>query len=257
MANGFIANPQNLQDWFERAKGAKWNLYHGFQRGNLGTGNLIYRQSEELPEEDSFSLLLEMITMNSGQGADFTVFVPSNERGNQGLRVFYRAGANGAAASLSGTPGAATGYGANVGFVPADKVKDAVEIAMLRRDVEDLKSMGEPTGFGAIVMQNFANNPALLEGLAGAAIGLLNIAAAKMAGLPVQMQGGPQPASVSGPPNTTATTEIEIDEERVSAALGRIAAHFPDLAGALEALAGMIEANPTFAKSLLHQHLQQ
>lgn len=247
MANGYITNSQHLQDWFEKAGGKKWNLYHRFQTGNLGGGNLIYRQSDDgMSDADSFSLLLEMIEMNTGQGADFTVFVPGNERGNQGFRVFYRSGVTG---SLAGIPGQQHN-GSQVGYVPAEKVADAVEIAMLRRDVEDMKAAGSPSGFGAIVMERLAENPATIEALASAAIGLLNIAAAKMAGLPMQMQGQGMP-TVSGPPNTTtATAEMEIDGDRCNAALGRIACHFPNLEVFLETLAGWVEQNPIMAQSI-------
>lgn len=260
MRTGFIGNLSNLGDWFEKQGSPKWNLYHGFQKGNLQNTALIYKQdSDELDVEESFNLLSEMIQMNCGGGSGaFTIYVPT-KASNVGARVFYQQGAATNGAAVSGTP--QTMHPAALGYVSADELERRLKEEKykweLEKRLDDLEAANGPAGFGEILMSNIANNEGTMQALLQGILGFLNIAAAKVAGMPMNPNAGP--AVINGPPGTEVHTDFETGEEseelveRCNAALSRIAQTFPDLATFLEGLANYIQKDPQTAKMLFAQ----
>jgi len=250
MRRGYINNIKDLNDYFEQIEANRWNLYNGIFGGNLPQANCLYRQdSKEMEPGESWSLLQRMIELNSSTGGDFTIYFPTNTQGNIGNRVYLSIGqGTGAVAGIGNVP---AGTFSN----PAEterRVQDAVELALLRRDVEDLMQADRPSGFWGPLLEKVAENPNVGEALIGAVVNLCTVAAAKLSGTPIQMQ---HPA-VSGPPSVSIETDIEMPEDvlnRCNAALSRIAIHFSDLAQFLENLSDYIEQNPQMAKTLFAQ----
>ena len=88
MRKGHINNLNDLQKWFMRFNHPTWNLYREFQTGNYKSSQLVYKQTDDgMSVEDSFTLLAEMIEINSNGGGRFTVFV-NHLAGNKGASTF-------------------------------------------------------------------------------------------------------------------------------------------------------------------------
>jgi len=264
MRTGYIAKIADLGEYFEKVGIPKWNLYHGFQKGTLQNGALVYKQDNaEMELGESWDLLNQIIEMNCGGGSGaFTIYFPT-VASNVGTRVYYQHGTGpvGVAASVAGVPNQL--HPAQLGYVSADeldrRLKEEKYKWELEKRLDDLEASNGPSGFGEILMNNIANNEGTMQALLQGLLGFLNIAAAKVAGMPL---GNPGPAIIQGPPATDVHTDFETGEvseadvQRCNAALERIAQTFPDLAGFLEGLANYIQKDPTTAKTLFSQFVK-
>ena len=132
-----ISDQQSLWIWFEKLDCPTWNLYRGFHNKLLHS-QLIYRQTDtNKTVEESFEELVELTNMQSGSGAQFTIYVPYMS-GNKGASQFYGLGAyaTGRGSSLSGAP--------QVGMVSINdidrRIQEARNMWELERKVEDLEA---------------------------------------------------------------------------------------------------------------------
>ncbi len=268
MAKGYIDNFQDLEFYFEKLPENvnTWNIYHGWIEGHLTQKPYVYRQGNpELTRAESWKLLEQMIKMNASKGGDFTIYFQGTAKGTSGSRVFFSLGRgisspyNSQVAGVGNVPQIQNPY--MVGMIPADEVEKRISAALEKQKLEtriaNLEAAGEPDGFWSTVLMRIAENPNVPETLIGAASNLMNVVAAKVAGLPIQMNANTQ---VNGTPEAaTEETETNADEyeKRCNEALGKIQYHFNDLPAFLEALSGWIEKNPDMAKSLFNQQMKK
>jgi hypothetical protein len=247
-----LTNIHDLKTYFDKLNNSRWNLYTGMYEGNLPQGNILYRQdNKDMDSTESWELLNQLIDMNSVNGGDFTVYFPANANGNMGNRIKISIGNNhrfGQHANVGATP--------PFGMVSKNEVAEMIStqkiIWDLERKVDELESANAPS-IGAVIMEQLAGNPETIRTITAALTTLLQVVAARMAGIPMRPQSAP---AINGHPNTNNSTEIsysEDEKEGVNNVLGRIAAHFPDLTGFLEKLAHFIETNPDMAKSLFEK----
>lgn len=242
-----ITSIDNLRAWWEvDNERPYWTLYRGSR--NAKGADIIARNDTLDDLESSWDMLENMITINSGEGGEFTVLrtdKPKGNFGNKAVVVLSHALAPAGVGSLPGLPFVA-GSPQGIQAYIAGEVEKAKESWELRKQVEDLSAMINAKQEGTGLERIF--NKLLESDKIGT---ILDVVLAKFL-TPAGAQASH--VAVSGAPGVQHDPDaFQYDTERVAAALERIRAHFPDIHGTLDKLAGFIEKNPSMAKSLFNQ----
>ncbi|MFM9952402.1 MAG: hypothetical protein ACKV1O_31015 [Saprospiraceae bacterium] len=255
MAKAMMNSREALERWFRSTNHTIWVLYAGHldKVSQDRAAKLIEQRSDELPIDDSFELLMEMIDLNSPLGGDFTIWSPAKTTQNQGMKSYYRVLPQeaGSVRGISGMP-----VMAGSGYVSKAEVQGMIEkekeLWELRRDMEDMKAAQEGSvGIGAMMM-----NTLLADGTIGAVLQHL------VAQVAARFGPMPQPrAQVSGlgaqaVPATAGTNELQVFEytDGVYTALDRMRRFFAtddEFERAITALATQFEAQPDVFKNML------
>lgn len=255
MAKAMMNSREALERWFRSTNHTIWVLYAGHldKVSQDRAAKLIEQRNDELPIDESFDLLMEMIDLNSPLGGDFTIWSPAKTSQNQGMKSYYRVLPQeaGSVRGIAGIP-----VVAGNGYVSKAEVQALIEkekeVWELRRDMEDLKAAQESNvGVGAMLV-----NTLLADGTIGAVI--QNVMAQFLA------KFGPMPqqrAQVSGlaaqaVPVTAGIDELQAYEytDGVYTALDRMRRFFAtdeDFERAITVLATQFEAQPEVFKNML------
>lgn len=256
MAKAMMNSREALERWFRSTNHTIWVLYAGHldKVSQDRAAKLIEQRNDELPIDESFDLLMEMIDLNSPLGGDFTIWSPAKTTQNQGMKSYYRVLPQeaGSVRGISGMP-----VMAGSGYVSKAEVQGLIEkekeLWELRRDMEDMKAAQESNvGVGAMLV-----NTLLADGTIGM---LLQQVVGQLAAKFAPMQ--PPRAQVSGlsaqAVPATAGTDEQLQpydyRECVYTALDRMRRHFAtddEFETAITVLATQFEAQPDVFKNML------
>lgn len=234
---GAYTSVDELGEWFkERAEltgSAMWVLYHGhvIRAGSGSNGAKCAEQRDEnQTTEESWSTLENYLRQQTRNGGQFTIYIAKSS--GLGDRAF-----------LAVEPG-----GVGVSGFPAQYVEEKfqawkdnyelkAEIAALKNEMQSsqpwINQLGQQLVDSGVILP-------LIQGIAAKFLG----------------------ASASGinGPGSQKTDNYDIMPEQAESmedSLSRIARIFPDLEGALKALADFVEKNPEMAKQLVNQAQMQ
>lgn len=254
MAKAMMNSREALERWFRSTNHTIWVLYAGHldKVSQDRAAKLIEQRNDELPIDESFELLMEMIDLNSPLGGDFTIWSPAKNTQNQGMKSYYRVlpQESGSVRGVAGIPVVGGGYVSKAEVQAL--IEKEKEVWELRRDMEDLKAAQQnDVGVGAMLV-----NTLLADGTIGAVIqSLVAQLAARFA--PVQ----PPRAQVSGlaanaVPATAGTGELQAYDytDGVYTALDRMRRYFStdaEFEQAITTLATQFEAQPDVFKNML------
>lgn len=234
---GAFTRMEDLRDWFfrnaENYGSSEWVLYHGHAIKTAGSSSNKSgeQRSEEVSADDSWDQLESLIMAQSATGGKFTVYMPiGGSSTRRGVRAMVDL------PDRYGPRGAGVG-----GFGDIEQAKaDAVEMAMLRRDIEDMRSaqMAEQSPLNRI-LEELINSGAVTQ-----IVGMLG---AKMAGVNPPANQPLPPMGSSGADNMAPPDVAGIENN-----LGRIAKHFPDLDAFIESLADFVESQPETAQQIFN-----
>lgn len=244
-----ITSIDNLRQWWEvDTERPYWTLYRGSR--NAKGADVIARNDTLDDQESSWEMLEQMISINSQEGGEFTILRTDKPKGNFGNKAVVVLNQMPAyqAAGVAGLPGMPFVAGTPQGIQAyiADEVKKERQNWELEKKVEDLEAAINAKQEGGLLERSL--NRLIESDKIGT---ILELVLAKFLG-PV---GVPQPShvAVSGAPGAGAPAQFQYDTDRVSHALERIRAHFPDIHETLEALANYIEKNPDMARTIFNQ----
>lgn len=242
-----ISSQENLWTWFEKLNCPTWNLYRGFHNKLLHS-QLIYRQTDtNKTVEESFDELVELTNMQSGSGAQFTIYVPYMS-GNKGASIFYGLGAyaSGRGSAINGLP--QTGMGV-VSINDVDRrIQEARNLWELEKTVEDLQAAERGRmSFWETMMEKVVEEVDLNKVFDQ--IGA--IATAALSKRPVSLQGTPGEAI-----NQPEAPAYEYAEEVILPFLDSIRQHFDtneEFANFLQNVQTKFQQNPRVFISMINQ----
>lgn len=87
METAALQSIESLERWFKSGNRPRWNLYRG-HLSSKKTSYQVARNDSEDDMEEAFQMLKESISMQSGGGGRFTVFVCTSDTPNSGLTTF-------------------------------------------------------------------------------------------------------------------------------------------------------------------------
>lgn len=208
--------------------------------------DIIVRNDSIENAADAWDYLEQMLTINSGEGGDFTILRTDKPKSNYGHRAVVVLNPSPQAAVSGLMPGMPfIGAGQNIQSYIAGEIEKEREKWDLAKKVEDLEAAINAGQEGGPI-ERFLNR--LLE--SPKIDGILDVVLSKVL-TPAQAHQ-PSHVAVSGAPGVPGD-HFQYDTDRVAQALERIRAHFPDIHGTLERLADFIDRNPEMAKSLFNQ----
>lgn len=249
-----------LQSWYLALNTPQWNLYRGFHN-KMPVNAILKQQNDQLPLQDSWDLLANMINAQSSQGGQFTVYVPAYAGGKGAVQHLSINMALSPSVAGYGVPNAGlAGYPPNMSdFVSAQelerRISDERERWELKKKVEDMESqLDSATDWQDIVMAKVMEiDPNTIVANLG---GFLQQFMAPKPG--VQLRGLAHemaPPVASGEDTDQPEEEVyHYPTERLVPALDTIRQHFESDEAfmlAFEQLAVMFNQNPEFFKGQL------
>ena len=246
--HSYMTDLEAVQTWFSGVGNPLWNLYRGHLDKMHGS-KLIYRQTDDTVDlAESWSTLRSMIESNSANGGQFTIYVPTNANGNQGVSIHV--GLN--MEQYQGTQNRNTGIagpGYALGMIPAAQLEKELStqryIWDLERRLEDVEA-GQEAGLG---ITDILKDQLRQIDLSPLIAGLGQFLAAKSVPGGVQLQG--HPADFQAPEETE--SEPAYDGSRLVPALNMIRPHFEtddEFYNFLDKVAQMFVANPAMFKNM-------
>lgn len=249
-----------LQSWYLALNTPQWNLYRGFHN-KMPVNAILKQQNDQLPMQDSWDLLQNMINAQSSQGGQFTVYVPAYAGGKGAVQHLSINMAITPSVAGYGTPNAGlAGYPPNMsGFVSAQelerRISDERERWELRRELEDVKAqVGATTDWQDILMEKVMeiDSNTIMANLGGFLQQFMTPkTGVQLRGLAHEMT---PPPVAQGEATEQAAEGYQYDIERLIPALDTIRQHFESddaFMQAFEQLAVMFNENPNFFKGQL------
>lgn len=229
---GAFTNLTDLKEWFEHASEkhdtTEWILYHGIAMkasGSAGTRN-AEQKDENLTTEESWALLEQVITAQSRQGGNFTVYMPT-----RGTNVGQRAFVSLPAPAGGMLPGIAGVFGPEYVSKEIDNFKTQFLLEQQIKELrEEMNAKRNPLELVASQLLESGVVGAIIQGYATKMLGLNG-----MPEMGAHMENGHENGSANGVENS----------------LIRLANIIPDLPGTLEKLARFAEKNPDIARAML------
>jgi len=223
---GYISSLEDLYTWFSKNPRVEWVLMHGFQDGVQQKG-VIYRHSDaETDREDSWSLLKQMIEINSVPGARFSVFAPNNEHGNRGYTVKVQLGEAPSPYQVAGVgsaPGNPSGFVSKTEFALERKIW---ELEQELKDRDNSRMNGVSDVFKEKLMQT--DLTPVVEGFMNILNTFVKSATSKNAPLQVSVQGSPMDNPPAGQEGEAQPTGYTYEGDRLVVFLDRMRPHFQD-----------------------------
>lgn len=239
-----MTSMESIRTWWEADPERP---YFSLYRGTRGTkpSDIIIRNDTLGELEPAWEMLEQMLTINSGEGGEFTILrtdKPKSNYGMKGVVVLSHATATPAIAGIPGMP--FIGAGHNIQTYIAGEIEKEREKWDLAKKVEDLEAAinaGQQGSWLDRIGEKIIEGDTLNN--------LVNLIVAKL------MPQAPKAShvAVSGAPGAATDDQFQYDTERIASALERIRAHFPDVHGTLDRLADFIDRNPEMAKNLFNQ----
>ena len=238
-----IQDIDKLEMWYmNQQPHAYFKVYHGHTKlGSPSTSNI-----EETDKEKAWEAIKVHLEIHDVPGGAFTIntFPDPNKANSQLHRAYFMWPVSQTAPNING---AVQAYGINEAQVQS-RVNDAVEKAMMRRDLEDLQmQINNPTSssFQEFMMNLCQEHAPQILGMFGALL------------------APPQAHGVYGPADPTPPEEINIDDmtaeeiaEDFKASIETIQSHFgDDTAAIFNKLAAFIDKDPAKARNLINTFL--
>lgn len=247
---------EGLKEWFfmqtEPGQATAWRLYRGSQTSKQHDGG--FARSED-PESAWEKLRSHLENEEWEPGEYVTIRIYKNGNGNLnggGSDMVYRpiSKTNFSRSGIAGING-----GNDQAYIAA-QVQKEIEIYDLRRQVQDLEqAMEDRQNIGERILNTIVEHPsfdpnALINGIGA----LLSNLMPKRAN--VGVTGFDEQPAAAG--SRRQPSEAADQAERISSALTRLQAHFPDqpIENLLEKLADFVDTNPVVAKNVLQNILQ-
>lgn len=241
-----MTSMESIRTWWEADSERP---YFSLYRGTRGTkpSDIIIRNDTLDDLDAAWEMLEQMLTINSGEGGEFTILrtdKPKSNYGMKGVVVLSQVPATPAIAGIPGMP--FIGAGQSIQAFIAGEIEKEREKWDLAKKVEDLEAAinaGQEGGPIERFLNRLLDSPKI--------DGILDVVLSKV----LTPANTPQPShvAVSGAPGAAASGQFQYDTERIAASLERIRAHFPDIHGTLDRLADFIDRNPEMARSLFNQ----
>lgn len=235
---GYISSLEDLKAWFEHAGETRWNLYRGFKDRMANAWVLARQEQDDMPLEESWALLQNMIKISSKEGGQFTIYLPKKNGWVTRVNLVNPVGD----ASLGALP---SPYMA--GMVTKDEIQKEIERERekweLQRRLEDMEAAlaGHQSTADKVIgfiKENIDLNP-ILKMVTGAMVTKGNPELAKQ--MQVSIQGNPESD------DQAAQQGYEYDGNRVVHTLNRMRPFFQtdeDFYNYLERVGQFFEKNP-------------
>jgi len=255
-----ITSFESLQKWFygqqrnDDEVAAHWNLY-GTRFGE--TEKRVSFNTTINDKDGSFSYLAETIRqLNNPDGSTFRIQVfpkgkPNNPTGNVYVQIFEKSSAaNSVMAPTSASGAAISGLPPGVGSIQ-EYVNKEVEMAMLKKEVQDLKdALSQPNNGWERAVETISGIPGIDKALQALVAGLVTkfnpgaapAVQAAMAGTPSVAYHGEHDEDDSDDPQT-------VFAENINAAANMLHTDPLTLSKKINAL---VQSNPEVAKQLLN-----
>lgn len=248
MARPTLRSLEDLREWFLEQDCPIWTVYFGETKGRH---RMTEQNNKDLSVEESWEILANNLYRLTGKGK---ICVAVNVKG-----ATNRSGDHEAVYEfnemLNGRPGIA-GIGGQGSFIGSTEVESYVQ-----REVEREREKWEmERRIEALEADQQANTPLIdrlleenFDQVAGIATQLIQGLIQKKPPATVAgfQQSGPQPSGG----DRQAPESQEEASERISEALQRLSATFPDVLELLEGLADFVEAQPELAKTLFENQI--
>ena len=246
MAKGAITSIEAVHDWFYLQKSTLWSLYRGSRPSK--TADRIHSNDELTDQDESWELLRDVLNHHSE--GDYLIQVKANTSTTNGnTLIFTKVSSTNPVAGITGTQLMPYLGGMNPQDYIQAELKKGMETFKLQQQVENLEAALSEKQRGGVLdraINALLEHPkldAIINGIGQIAIAKFaprGGAAVGVAGFESQEQVAPE------------TEGYQYDGARLMPPLDTIRAHFPDIYGFLEGLAGFIEANPDMAKSFFN-----
>jgi hypothetical protein len=244
--HSYVSSLPDLEKWFLLLGKPQWNLYRGHHE-NMARASTVYRQKEDsMDMAESWELLRDMISINSSDGGQFTVFVPNSATGGAGTSTLVAINME----SVTPTSRGVAIAGVPSGMVSLGQVQEEIakerRMWELEREIQDLRNAQESgLGITDVIKQQLATMD-----LSAVISGIIQHFTARATMPGVQLQG--TPSDMVPPPPAADPAGYAYDGKQLKPILDHIRPHFAtdaDFYGFLEAVAVAFVQNPNLFKT--------